>query len=469
MNFTNSILNTEYTQNGALTNKSSLSAVLDLFSMGVSSKNKLILIDKAFNEDPILTTKVVFYLRDIRGGQGNRDIFRSYITYLLSKDKIESFKLLIPYIPVIGRWKDLYEILEVTDKLDEEIIQAIVLGLGDNRTVGLVAKWLPRKGKLATKIRKLLSKGLDYPLTCKEYRKTIVRLSNTVEQLMSANRWDDIDFSKVPSIANKNYSNAFRNRCYKKYQEYLQDVQNGKAKMNASALYPHEIVHMANNYNYSAEAMWKSLPNYMEGNKLNILPIIDTSGSMTAGAYSIYSCLDIAVGLGIYFAEHNTGSYKDVWCNFSSTPNFCKLKGDTLKERIDNLDYRNWEQNTNLQAVADLVIKHSTKEDSPDIILIVSDMEFDSCTGQYTNFELIKKKYKDAGIKIPTVVFWRVDVKGVQQPVVFDESGTILLNGYSPYIMKALISGNLENINPYLFMLEALGDKYDYVDSLLCI
>lgn len=457
MNFIDGITNTTYTQNGALTNKSSYSANLDLFSMAISSdyETKKELIKKAAEEDTILSLKVVLYLRDVRNGQGNKDILQALFDVYSG-----SIPKLFKHIPEIGSFKDLVKIYDKFPEMSNYLFPIFKNELLTENS--LCAKWLPRKGKLFTGMAKFLNLKLG------EYRRLLSGLSNTVEQQICNNKWNEVNYKSVPSRANKLYANAFTRHDEKRREEFLEGVMSGDLTMNSSRLYPHEIINSLNIHPYrntensSANALWKSLPNYMQESK-NVLPVIDTSGSMFINAYSNYNCIDIALGLGVYFAEHNTGKYKDIWCNFSTTPNFYKLKGDTLSERVSNIDFNNWSGSTNLQAVFNMILRNSTKEDVPSMILIVSDMEFNQASRHSTNFEEIDRKYKEAGLKRPVLVFWRVDVKVPQQPVTKDENGTMLINGYSPNILKEILNVNLDNITPYKMMLEAIGTKYDYI------
>lgn len=455
MNFVTGLTNTTYTQNGAVTNKSTLSACLDLFSMGVSASldEKIILIEKALAEDIITAIKVVFYLRDCRGGQGNKDIMQALF-------KVKTLTQLIPFIAEYGSYKDLIKLYNQTnDHLKSAVTAYYVSRLIEKDN--LAAKYAPRKGEFAKALTKTLL------MTPKEYRQHIVSLSKTVEQEMCARKWSTINYKQVPSRANKLYAKAFARHDEGRYNDFLALVQRGDATMNSAQLYPHEILGMiTHEYNKeaAANALWKSLPNYME-KAVNVLPIIDVSGSMGSIAYSKYTCLDIAVGLGMYFSEHNTGDYKDLWLQFADKPLVEKFTGDTLSKRFSSMNRNRWGGSTNLQGVFDFVLAHSNKENAPKIILIVSDMEFNSCTRYGTNMDNIRRKYDEAGIEMPVVVFWRVDVKVMQQPVIKSDLNTIVVNGYSPAFAKTLLAADLENITPLKMMHKAIA-KYDFVDSL---
>lgn len=466
MSFIESITNSTETLNGALTHKSTLSACLDLFSMGISSDDKYRLISNALDEDIVTATKVVFYLRDVRGGQGNKDIARTYhavVTDKLMQD--DSFYLgyiqLLPYLPQIGYWKDFFNLYGLSDELDPHILHTSSQLIYED---ALFCKWFPRQSKLHHDLAAFMGISLG------DVRRQVVELSKTVEQQMCAKQWSEINYSHVPSVANKRYANAFKRNDADRYQAHLDAVMSGKSEMKSSVLYPHEIASMVTSdygttSNSTADALWKSLPNFMS-EASNILPVIDTSGSMWCTAYSNYKAIDIAIGLGLYFASNNTGSYKDVWCNFSTTPNFYKLSGQTLSDKVRSLNFNNWSMSTNIQAVFDRILTFSDKADVPKAVLIVSDMEFDCTRYSKTNFEVIRDKYAAAGIEMPTLIFWRVNVLSAQSPVTQHESGSILINGYSPSIMKLICSmdlNELKAITPLKLMNQAI-EPYNYVD-----
>jgi len=474
MSFTSTLTNQAYTENGALTNKSSESAVLDLFSMGVSSTNKYDLIETAMFEDPLLAGKAALYLRDVREGQGNRDILRALFQYFADGTKLTHMvKRIIKHLPEIGRWKDVIELLESPNKQIRKWALKLIIKHYHKGTDGLLFKWLPRQGAAA----KLIIAKLD--IDHGEYRRYIVSKSTTVEQQMCAKQWESINYSHVPSVANKKYASAFLRNDESRRREFLSSATKGEVKINSSVLYPHDIVNMVklgfpswksyqvkmNEDTDTANALWFQLPNYME-QAHNVLPIIDTSGSMfTPATGTSAKVIDIAVALGIYFAEHNTGEYKDLWMNFSTEPQAYKLKGSTLSERISNLDYKNWGMSTDINKAFDFVLRAAKQnpESAPNMILIISDMEFNSCVKPLTNYEHIKQQFAELGVDMPVLVFWRVNVKSTIQPVTMNDTGTVLINGYSPSIMKELLAGDMTNYNPYQVMRKVLDSKYTWL------
>ena len=201
---------------------------------------------------------------------------------------------------------------------------------------------------------------------------------------MCSCQWHEINYSHVPSVAFKKYTKAFKRNDSSRFEDFLNKAVAGEVKVNASVLYPHDIVRQVR-FGGATEikagnAQWLNLPNYMT-TPMNILPIIDVSGSMTCQVPGTsVSALDVSIGLGLYFSEHNHGEYKDVWLNFSERPSVQKLSGSTLHERISKMDTRDWSMSTNIQAVFDLIIKTSaaTPQNCPKVLLIISDMEFNS-------------------------------------------------------------------------------------------
>lgn len=469
MTFTQSITNTAYTSNNAISNKSSLSACLDLFSMGVSSPEKHSLIKAALLEDLPLAVKTVMYLRDPRNsGQGNRDIARAFHSVVQSLLVDSAFKLayleLLPHLPEMGSWKDLYELYDTADAEVKSTILTTVSKalLAEDR---LANKWFKRQSQLHHDIADLWGQPVGF------IRKYVAHHSRTVEQFMCHKLWDRIDYSSIPSRANLVYSKAFLRNDFERRQQFLAGAIAGKVKANSSVLYPHEVLKQVWEDADTAEALWKNLPSY--SSNINMLPVIDVSSSMETTAYSKYSCMDIAMGLGMYFTEHNTGTYRDLYCTFASKPTFNYLTGSSLYQRAYNLRRADWSGSTNLQAVFDNLLQHSLKypfSDLPKAVIIISDMCFDEASSSQTNFEAIDTKYKAAGLERPTLIFWRVDVKLNQQPVTFDESCTILINGYSPSIMKLILSMDteaLKAITPMKLMLDAVNvDKYSFVDTI---
>lgn len=336
----------------------------------------------------------------------------------------------------------------------------------------LASKWTPRKGQIAREIREF------YGMTPKQYRKSLVALTKVVEQQMCAQDWDNINFNHVPSQAARIYKKAF-GRHSVKFAEYVQKLVSGdpSAKVNASAVYPYEVLKpVINRYTSRLltkteldhlKAQWDALPNYV-GNA-NILPLVDVSGSMTcsAGKNTNVSCLDVAVSLGLYLADKNKGDFKDTFLTFSNRPQLVTLYGNIL-DKVNQLVQSKWEMNTNLHAAFDKILDVAVKgkvsqEEMPKMLLILSDMQFDQCVRHDDSaMEMIERKYSDAGYEVPSVVFWNLNSHD-NVPVKSDKSGAALVSGFSPSIMTSLLSADAKEFTPENMMLKTImNPRYDY-------
>lgn len=466
--FISAVTNITHTANGAVSHRSSLSACLDLFSMGVSNPSPS-LIAAAMQEDLPLAIRTIAYLRDPRSGQGNRDIARAFHRLVASQLStypafMDRYIQLLPHLPALGSWRDLYELYQYPS-LQPHILSIAYSAIqsGDR----LAAKWAPRQSQFHRDLATTYFSG-----SMGAARRFLSSHTTVIETQMCSRQWSAIDYTSVPSRANLIYSKAFLAHDQSRRQTFLDSVLASSSSMKATVLYPHEITKIASDS--SADALWASLPDYMSTSEhYNVLPIIDVSSSMMTSAYGKYSCMDIAIGLGMYFATHNRGDYHGLYCTFASTPEFRHLpSGSSLQGQVNSVRSSNWGGSTNLQATFDLILasaKTCPIEDLPRVIFLVSDMEFNSCD-RHVNFDLIKAKFIAAGIPMPTIVFWRVDVKVPQQPVTMHTSGTVLVNGYSPSLAKTILSmdlDSLQSITPLSIFQQAVNNgKYDFIDTI---
>ena len=453
------------TENGMVTNSSTLNECVNLFftigAMRGQDKERLLsLFSKAFIESPKTALRILFWARDVRGGAGERQIFRDIIQ-LLAEAAPKVLAKNIKFIPEFGRWDDL--IVLFNTKVNNDAINTIVQGLEAKN--GLCAKWMPRKGVIFNSIRKVMG------LTPKSLRKTLVVLSKTVEQKMCANEWTNIEYSKVPSLAMARYTKAFSKHNLTGFGEYLESLKKGETKVNAGAVYPYDIVKtLEQGVKDLAIEQWKVLPNFMEGSNERILPVVDVSGSMInlAGNNSNLTCLDVAVSLGLYISERNEGSFKDSFITFSERPQLQKLSGN-LYDRYTQLRAAEWGMSTNLESVFKLILNQSIKHNVPQSemptkILILSDMEFNQATGRNNSaIQMIREEYENSGYQLPGIIFWNIQSRGDNFPVRFDESGTALISGFSPSILKSILGG--KELSPILIMTETIeSERYKMIE-----
>ena len=459
------------TANGMKARKTSASAVLDFFGKAGSARGtdltKEFMTAMADNQD--LSVRALLWTRDIRAGAGERKQFRDLLSKLENSDPTLAGRIMAK-VPELGRWDDMFVYADPINrrKAFEMIRDAL------NAKNGLCAKWMPRKGPVAVELTKFLG------LTPKAYRKLVVGLTQVVETQMCAKEWEAINFSHVPSVASARYQKAFGRNAKEVYSAYLAELQKApedrkdpKVKINASAVYPYDVVKSVVKGNAAvANEQWKALPNYV--GDARIMPMVDVSGSMGSLRYSYGSGtvqpIDVAVSLGMYLSEKNTSDFKDMFLTFSGKPKLEVLKG-TLSQRVAQLEKAHWDMNTNLHAAFDEILKVAVKgkvpaEDMPEMLLILSDMQFDQCTRfDHSAQEMIKSKYEAAGYEVPKIVFWNLSMHGRDNtPVRYDDKGVCHVSGFSPAIMKAVLSvKELEDFTPFSVMVKTLmNERYDY-------
>jgi len=460
------------TENGMKARKTSASAVLDFFGKAGSARGTDITKDfmSAMADNQDLAVRALLWTRDIRAGAGERKQFRDLLVNLEAYNPTLAGRLMTK-VPELGRWDDLFSYTDPMNrrKAFEMIRDALTM------KNGLCAKWMPRKGSVAVELTKFLN------LNPKQYRQMIVGLTQVVETQMCAKEWEAINFSHVPSVASARYQKAFGRNAKEVYSNYIAELQKApedrkdpKVKINASAVYPYDVIKSVITGNKAvANEQWKALPNYI--GDARILPMVDVSGSMGMLRYSHGdgpSPIHVAISLGLYLSEKNTSDFKDMFLTFSEKPELQVLKG-VLSERVAQLEKANWQMNTNLHKAFDEILNVAvkggvSKEDMPEMLLILSDMQFDRCTRfDDSAQEMIKRKYEKAGYELPKIVFWNLQkapLNNVSTPVRYDDKGVCHVSGFSPAIMKAVLSvKELEDFTPFSVMTKTLmNERYDY-------
>ena len=445
------------TANGAITNSTTDSKLLDFFANAGSLRNRteseiLRMFNDAYFENPSLALRMLLWVRDCRGGAGERRTFRIIFNNLSQKDK----NRIIHKVPEVGRWDDLWK-KQANNEVVRTFTPDLLSFLSNNLQNGLLCKWLPRKGKLFDALVKYNR------TTPKELRKTLVSNTQVVEQLMSSRRWSEIKYSTVPSKAMSNYARSFSKRDGVRFSEYMQKVEKGEAKINASTLFPYDVLLSLNkNAEYVVNAQWNALPSYYSDE--NILVVADVSGSMGDFRSKTLCPIHASISLAMYTAEKNTGLFKDHFITFSSKPKLQKLSG-TFTNRVNQLQQAEWAMSTDLVAVFELLltkaVKHSlTDQDLPTKIVIVSDMEFNHAVTNISNFNEIKRQYESRGYTIPQLVFWNVNGRAGNVPVKMNDKGVALVSGYSPSIIPSILG---ESISPMAVMLKTLNvERYNF-------
>ena len=476
--------NYTYTENGALTHKSTMSGLLDLFGMGAAYRTRsdedcIVLFENAFKEDEVYALKCLFYLRDIRGGQGERRFFRVVTKYLANKHT-DAMARNLRYVPEFGRWDDLY--VFVGTKLEKQAFDLMKNQLMldvDCKTPSLLAKWLKSENTSSSESRALANKTrAAFGMNHRQYRKTLSVLReriNVLERLMSAGKWDEIEFDKIPSKAGFQYRNAFarhdieRMKSEKQVRTYEDFMKDETTKVNAKDLYPYEVVAKAYNLTHSGYSYWSSrqdydfedsterrainkywdnLTDYFNGCTLDALCMIDTSGSMWGSEAS--APINVAISIGLYAAERARGPFAGHYISFSRQPQLIETKGADFCDKVQRIYKTNLCENTNIEAAFDMLLDTALRtrckqSDLPGTIIVVSDMEFDSQRGYYgrntnTLMENIEVKWRQYGYKMPNLVYWNVQARQNNIPMTVKD-GVTYVSGFSPVLFEQIMKG----------------------------
>ena len=500
MNAMNTVNNYTLTENGAVTHKSTQSALLDLFAMGAAMRNRsdedvILMFRNAFAENPVYALKCLFYIRDVRGGQGERRFFR-VVMKDMAKNNTDAARRNLKFVPEFGRWDDLY--VFVGTPLEKEALQIMKDQLAldvECKTPSLLAKWLKSENTSSSESRALGNITREaFGMTHKQYRKTLSILReriNVLERLMSEGRWDEIEFDKIPSKAGMKYKNAFarhdleraKNENVQTYADFAKDTTK---TVNAKALYPYECVHEAlklmgwssywssrssrvaldNTQRLMTNKYWDNLADYFAGKTFNGMAIVDTSGSMEG------TPIEVAISLGMYCAEKAQGPFAGHFISFESNPHWIKVEGVDFCDKVHRITGTDWGGSTNVEAAFDMILNTAIQsgcsaDEIPQNLIIISDMEFDSCvtSNGYANswgrsrieptlFENIKAKYAAHGYEMPHLVFWNVDARQNNIPII-DKGGVSYVSGFSPVIYEMLMSGK----TGYDLMMEKLDSE----------
>lgn len=506
MNGLTDATNYTVTENGALAHKTTRSDLLDLFAMGAAYRKRsdadvINLFKNAYNENPKYALKCLFYLRDVRGGQGERRFFRLCMHWLAANYPSVTDRLL-KFVPEFGRWDDLYAFVNTPCEKEAFDVMKKQFALDlECQTPSLLAKWLKSENTSSKESRRLGTLTRHYfHMTSRQYRKTLSILRNKInvlERLMSENKWDEIEFDKIPSKAGMIYKNAFarhdierqKNANVQSYEDFAKD----KTKtVNAKTLYPYECVSEAlkiyRNQRWNTvvdfedtnrlmiNKYWDNLTDYFNNASFNGIAVVDTSGSMT-GFGSPSDPINVAISLGLYCAEHNSGPFANQYISFASKPQLIRTDGVDFVDKVERIYATNLIDNTNIEAVFDLMLyvalqPNTKKEDIPQNVIIISDMEFDEAINGWhsirngvttenvdTLLESIAKKWKDYGLELPGLIFWNVDARQNNIPMI--GNGRIsYVSGFSPVIFETIMSGK----TGYELMMEKLNsERYECI------
>lgn len=495
-----------FTWNGAVSHSTSGVTCLDYFAKCGSYRGRTIdevNADMAgiFSEDVNTALKILFYNRmitrkvngfetteTVQRGQGQKDEFVKSIAWL--ENNVPN--LLYPnlwMVPTVGCWKDLWYDSPSTKFYYytnvKQVYRLVKSGLRSKYHRGLLAKYLPkiRSAKAATQPRhKRLNswaRGLCQYLgwSEKDYRKFKSNPENVAhlwQRLACDNEWDDIDFNMIPGKAlfnllsrkGKDGKTALeRHNLENKYLEWIK-----KQPVAKFTGYPYELYQAAKGFNrnliqtYTYNAQFEQLLKVARDNvnptllKKGVLCALDTSGSMSS-SYEMNGLgnlapIDICVGLGIYFSSLIEGHFKDHVIMFDDKSRFLKIQGNFCS-KVDQITKQAtaW-GGTNFQSVIDEIVRVRRAnpsiplEDYPEVLLVVSDMQFNPTGNDQTNYETAVRKLQSVGLPPMTIIWWQVNGRYTQDvPVKWDEPGTVLISGFDGSIVTQILKGTEEIVD----------------------
>lgn len=476
------------TENGAVTMASTLSDCLDLFAtigaIRTADDDEIIArFVRAYTENADIAMRILFFCRDIRGGLGERRVFQVIIKWL-SENRPESLRKNIELIPEYGRYDDWLSLLGTSCEKDvlRSIRKQLYEDLASKGAVSLLAKWLPSvNASNSDTVFKAKRVARYLGMTDAAYRKTLVGLRKKIRIIENNLRERDysFDYAKQPSRAMFKYRKAFLRNDGERYNSFLEAVAGGVKQLHADALVPYELVRSALNVDgwgfnsrlktvekAALDASWESLPNFCDGR--NALAVVDTSGSMYCHDNALPAA--VALSLGLYLGEHNTGIFHNHFIEFSSRPQLVEVKGNTFSERLEYICSFNEVGGTNVEAVFELILNaavrnNATQEELPETLYLISDMEFNSCVrnASLTNFKNAKRRFAEHGYRLPQIVFWNVASRNRNQPVTKNEQGVALVSGCTPRLFSMVAGGAL---SPYSVMMDILqSERYAKVSA----
>lgn len=489
MNFADAARNVpnKFTENGQPAFSGLNNPVLELFAQVGALRNRTpdIIKEKfisAFNYSPTLTTKMLFYAGNVRGGLGERRTFKIGLKALANYSP-EYIKNNLGLIPFFNRWDSVFALIGTPVEKDVwklvwEQLKSDVEGATHNKPISLLAKWLPSENTSSQETRQLARKVMkNLDVTPRTYRKTLSKLRkyiDVVERKMSGQEWDKIKYDAVPSYAMKNYSKAFTRHDNERFSAYIEGLKSGKTKVNSAVLYPYDFVAKIRKINPSdfserqlIDAQWNGLPNYVRGEN-NYIVMADVSGSMMGRP------MDTSTSLAVYFAERNKGAYHNLFMTFTDVPRFCDISGASdIYEKLKRVFASPVGYNTNLEAAFNLVLETAIRnripqDEMPKAIIVISDMEIDYILARDLYrpddfFSQMESRFNRAGYEMPKLVCWNVEARN--DTFLSQNPNLIYVSGNSPSSFKEL-TGALNGKTSWDIMIETLNNPiYDCVWS----
>ena len=504
MNFSEALIkeaNLTQTENDMTANVSTLSACLDLFATAPNFrgdikeiKDNIHLVMDAIQENADIAARVLLWIRDIRGdSSGNREFFKHALRSIEYSHPELAYRLALKSITEIGRFDDVLWLRGIDHKYEHVFTNTVLrkkvyndiwdILNNDSNLKFFAAKWLPNENGAKGFVRHEFAKQLGLSLSyIRKFIQPIRKKGLIVEQLISQHNWGTIadNFDKIPSLAFKQNLPTFKKYCEIELQNFFEQVKNSEKKLNVAVATPIDIVSPILNSDHGlneeyTRTAWREKINasLLMDNKQNVLPIIDTSGSMCDILHNNIRAIDVAVTLGLYFAHSNKGDLKNVAMTFSRKPRLFELNGDVISDakRIFN---KSIVEDTNIEAamqyLLDIAIKNNIPSKQMPLLVIISDMQFNASTFNYEDDQhnSTLKQYARHGYDIPKIVYWSVGKYTNTFPVVKYSRNAAILNGYNPTALNNILSmvdnNEMDGFTPEKAMLNAVMiPRYNYL------
>ncbi|KAK0459750.1 uncharacterized protein EV420DRAFT_1675583 [Desarmillaria tabescens] len=339
-----------------------------------------------------------------------------------------------------------------------ESIPALADRLSLLRQLSLVGKWAPSAGgshdrftNITTAVSYLLHdsraslpitfpSSLESPIIDPFQKATILRsflqrwilaplrmASEIPETYMSANRWKEIKYTRVPSLCMKNNNELFFKHDPEGFQDYMIEVESRKKTISGATLMPNEILHQI----IQNQRKYPKLAEFKKTIAENRVRVAEAQWNTLISKLRESGSIDNAIAV---------------------RPEFVRIDPTkSLYDTVNDMVQTNWEMNTNFNAVfmkllLPLAVKHKVKqEDMIKRLFVFSDMQFDQADGQSsdpaaweTNYDKIEAAYMAAGYEVPQLVFWDLARYGTTE-VTAERKGVALMNGFSPALMKVFM------------------------------
>ena len=528
INFMNAMHNEETvsTENGALGYKTTGKALSDInFAVPhlrelaiVSNKQDKEIADdelwelflSAYRENPVYALKWLLFLRDVRGGIGERESFRAILRIMANKNEKQALSLIRNIdIAEFGRFDDLVSILnDVPNEVVEAIICKIIaqinedrIALDEGKNVSLLAKWLPSANTSSIRSRKLARKIAEkMNIKESEYRKLLSRLRKQiriVETSLTNKEYASIDYASVPSKAALLYRGAFMRNDEERYSAYLKDVKEGKAEIKADAMFLHDILHAyteegafgsdpnCKDFDETLEAQWSAQKKFDDFK--NTIVVRDGSGSMdTPIGGTTATALEVATAIALYCADNNDDCFRNKFITFSDNPKVVDLHDcNTLREKLirayREADWMGTDLQKTMRLILNTAVANNVPQDEIPSVLIISDMEFnEGVKHSYRNEDgeleyasdetlmaTIAREYSEKGYSVPRIVFWNVNSRSGAIPMRENSAGLILVSGFSRSLIELACSNELD---PYKALIKVLdGERYACVTDEIVV